>query len=88
MTTLGIVLVRLVDFYSIIIVIYVLMSWLPMTPDGLISSIYRFLGKICDPYLNLFKKMVPPIGGMIDISPIIALLVLQFATRLIVNFLL
>lgn len=88
MTTLGIVLVRLVDFYSIIIVVYVLMSWLPMTRDGLISSIYRFLGKICDPYLNLFKKMVPPIGGMIDISPIIALLVLQFAMRLIVRFLL
>ena len=86
--TFAYILIRLVDFYCTIIVVYVLMSWLPMSPDGIIASIYRFLGKICDPYLNLFKKMVPPIGGMIDISPIIALLVLQFATRLIVKLLL
>ena len=86
--TFAYILVRLVDFYCTIIVVYVLMSWIPMSQGGIISSIYGFLGKICDPYLNLFKKMVPPIGGMIDISPIIALLVLQFATRLIVRFLL
>lgn len=86
--TFAYILIRLVNFYSTIIVVYVLMSWIPMTEGGILSSIYKFLGKICDPYLNLFKKMVPPIGGMIDISPIIALLVLQFATRLIVNFLL
>jgi YggT family protein len=59
------------------------MSWIP-TRSGLVGDIYRALGALCDPYLNLFKRLIPPIGGMIDITPIIALLVLQFVVRLIV----
>lgn len=77
------ILVKLANLYSWIIFIYVLMSWIP-TRQGTLAEIERILGKICDPYLNLFKKLIPPIGGMVDITPIIALLVLQFAVRLIV----
>ncbi|HWI49632.1 MAG TPA: YggT family protein, partial [Rummeliibacillus sp.] len=36
----------------------------------------RFLAKICDPYLDFFRRFIPPIG-MIDISPIAALFVLN-----------
>lgn len=53
----------------------------------MIGDIYRILGKICDPYLNLFKRLIPPIGGMVDITPIIALLVLQLVVRFIVGIL-
>ncbi|WP_165056746.1 MULTISPECIES: YggT family protein [unclassified Adlercreutzia] len=76
-------LVRLADAYSLIIFIYVMMSWLP-TSRGIVADIYQVLAKVCDPYLNLFKRLIPPIGGMVDITPIIALLVLQFAVRLLV----
>lgn len=76
-------LVRLVDAYCLIIFAYVMMSWLP-TDRGILADIYHVLGKVCDPYLNLFKKVIPPIGGMVDITPIIALLVLQFAVRLLI----
>lgn len=79
---LTMLLVRLVDAYSLIIFVYVMMSWLPTT-RGIIADIYQVLGKICDPYLNLFRKLVPPLGGMVDITPIIALLVLQFGARLL-----
>lgn len=75
-------LVRLVDAYSLIIFVYVMMSWLPVD-RGILADIYQVLGKICDPYLNLFKKLIPPIGGMVDVTPIIALLVLQFGVRLL-----
>ena len=51
------------------------------------SDINTVLGKICDPYLNLFKKFIPPIGGMVDVSPIVALLVLQFGVRLLIGLL-
>lgn len=78
--------VKLADLYSMIIVVYVLLSWFPMNNGGVIADIYRVLGRLCDPYLNLFKKVIPPIGGMVDISPVIALLVLQFGVRLIVGF--
>lgn len=75
-------LVRLVDVYSFIIFAYVIMSWFPHQ-KGLLADIYRALGMLCDPYLNLFRKIIPPLGGMVDVTPIIALLVLQFGVRLI-----
>lgn len=77
------ILVALADTYSLVIFIYVMMSWIPMS-SGVIADIYSALGKICDPFLNLFKRLIPPIGGMIDITPIIALLVLQFGVRFLV----
>ncbi len=82
--TLLTIIVKLADLYSMLIVVYVLMSWFP-SMNGIIGDIYRTLGRVCDPYLNLFKKFIPPIGGMLDISPIVALLVLQFGVRLIVG---
>lgn len=78
-------LVRLIDLYCTIIVVYVLMSWLP-TDRGILKDINDVLGKVCDPYLDLFKRMIPPIGGFVDISPIFALLVLQLIVRVIVSF--
>ena len=74
------ILVSLSDAYSFVIVIYVLLSM-----GGIIEEIRNALGKICDPFLNLFKRLIPPIGGMVDITPIIALLVLQFGVRFIVS---
>ena len=75
--------VRLVDASSLIIFVYVMMSWLPVN-RGILADIYQVLGKVCDPYLNLFRKIIPPIGGMVDVTPIVALLVLQFGVRLLV----
>ena len=80
---LTLLLVRLADAYCMIIFVYVMMSWLP-TDRGLLADIYHVLGKVCDPYLNLFRRSIPPIGGMVDVSPIVALLVLQFGVRLLV----
>ncbi len=79
-------LVSLADAYSLVIFVYVMMSWIPMS-GGIVSDVYHALGKVCDPYLDLFRRFIPPIGGMVDISPILALLVLQFGVRLIVSFL-
>ena len=87
LTSLAYLIYAVADAYSMVIFIYVLMSWIPAS-SGIVSDIYRALGRICDPYLDLFRRFIPPIGGMVDISPIIALLVLQFGVRLIVGILL
>ena len=71
------------DIYVTLIIIYVLMSWLPNKEYGWVGSIYDALGRICDPFLDLFKRIIPPIGGMIDISPIFAIIVVQIIGRLI-----
>lgn len=76
------ILVRIVDVYTLLIFVYVLMSWLPQK-RGVIADIDNVLGKICEPYLGIFRKFIPPIGGMIDISPIIAIVALQLVIRLL-----
>jgi len=62
-----------ISAYSIVLVIYILMSWVPASRD---TGFGRFLEKIAEPYLGFFRKFIPPLG-MIDISPIIALLALR-----------
>jgi YggT family protein len=71
-----IILTKAIQIYSYAIIIYIFMSWFPGARE---SSIGQFLGKIVEPYLEPFRKIIPPIG-MLDISPIVALLALHFAT--------
>ncbi|WP_182199085.1 YggT family protein [Paraliobacillus salinarum] len=68
------IIMSLIDLYSMALVIYILMSWFPGARE---SSIGEFLAKICEPYLEPFRKIIPPIG-MLDISPIVAILVLTY----------
>ena len=65
----------LMQIYSYALIVYILMSWFPNARD---TSIGRFLGSICEPYLEVFRRFIPPIG-MMDFSPIVAFLVLNFA---------
>ncbi|MBE6465888.1 MAG: YggT family protein [Eggerthellaceae bacterium] len=71
--------------YSLLILVYCVLTWFPIRRDGVMADIFRFFQKICDPYLNLFRKIIPPIGGAIDVSPIIALVVLQLLVGLLVR---
>ena len=84
MLSLKYLIVSLSDAYSMIIFVYVMLSWFP-TDRGILADINNVLARICDPYLNLFKRLIPPIGGRVDVTPIVALLVLQFGVRLLVN---
>ncbi len=65
---------RAITFYNFLIIAYVLLSWLPAS--GAVWEIRKTIGTFVEPYLGLFRRIVPSMG-MIDISPIIALLVLQ-----------
>ena len=84
MLSLKYLIVSLSDAYSMIIFVYVMLSWFP-TDRVILADINNVFARICDPYLNLFKRLIPPIGGMVDVTPIVALLVLQFGVRLLVN---
>lgn len=72
-TVLGLI-VGAITIYSYALIIYILMSWFPGARD---SQFGYFLSKICEPYLEPFRRIIPPLG-MIDISPIVALLVLNY----------
>ena len=84
MLSIKYLIVSLADAYSMVLFVYVLMSWFP-TDRGILADINRVLAKVCDPSLKLFRQLMPPLGGMVDVTPIIALLVLQFGVRLLIN---
>jgi YggT family protein len=66
------------SIYFYMIIAYVLMSWLPNARESFIGEL---LGKLVEPYLSIFRRFIPPIGGVIDLSPIIAIFALQFIIR-------
>jgi uncharacterized protein YggT (Ycf19 family) len=63
------------EIYRYLIFGYVLLSWFPNARESFIG---QMLGKIVEPYVGIFRKFIPPIGGVIDLSPIVALLALHF----------
>jgi len=71
------IIAQLVSIYQWALIIYIFMSWFPNARD---TAIGQFLARICEPFLEPFRRIVPSIG-MIDISPIVAFLVLRFAVN-------
>lgn len=65
------------SIYSVMLLIRVLSSWIP---ELYRYKTVRFLFFLTDPYLNLFRRLIPPLG-MIDISPIFAFIALQFIEK-------
>jgi len=66
------------QIYLVLLIIRVLLSWFPNV-DWL-SPPFSVLSQLTDPYLNLFRSIIPPLGG-IDFSPILAFLLLQFVAQ-------
>jgi YggT family protein len=71
------IIAQLIGLYRWALIIYILMSWFPNARS---SAIGEFLARICEPFLEPFRRFIPSLG-MIDISPIVAFLVLNFATQ-------
>lgn len=83
---LSLVIYQLFRIYSIILVVYVLMSWIPYGASKWVEDIRAVLASVSEPYLGLFRRIIPPLG-MIDFSPVIAIIVLQLIERLILAIL-
>ena len=71
-----------VEFYSYLLIIRVLLTWFPTVDWS--SQPFAALSQISDPYLNLFRSIIPPLGGM-DFSPILAFLALNIVGNLLNN---
>lgn len=76
--TLAYIVNRVLDFYGLLILFYVILSWFPVGRGGVLSDIYRVLASVCEPYIGIFRRIVPIAGAGIDFSPLIALLVLRY----------
>jgi YggT family protein len=67
-------------FYTIFLMARIIGSWFPAFAN---HKIMHFVGFYTDPYLNLFRRFIPPIGGMLDLSPLLGFFALQLLERLI-----
>lgn len=82
--------IRIVDIlfevYMIMLFVRIISSWFPEYRD---TRLIQFIAFYTDPYLNIFRRIIPPIG-MLDISPIIAFFALSFieqAVKILVTLL-
>ena len=70
-----------VGLYTFVIVVYILTSWLRLPYSRWLNRIQRFLYDVSEPYLRIFRRMLPSAGGL-DFSPIVAIIVLVVIDRL------
>ena len=72
------IVVRIIDFYVILVLAYVILSW--FRPQGFLYEIFHVIGSVVEPYVGLFRRFMPPTGA-VDFSPLVAILVLQYVLR-------
>jgi YggT family protein len=68
-----------INVYIYLIIARVLLSWLPAPRGDVARSIYKMIHDVTEPYLGLFRRILPSLGGRgmgIDLSPMIAIMVL------------
>jgi len=79
------VVIAVLNLYTLLIFVWALFSWFDHS-KGVLSDIYTALDKLVRPYVSLFKRFIPPMGGL-DLSPLVALVVLQILSRLLIAIL-
>jgi YggT family protein len=75
MTLIVTVLANFINIYIYLLIARILLSWFQTAEWA--DRIISFLSPVTDPYLNIFRSFIPPLGG-IDISAILAIFLLQF----------
>jgi YggT family protein len=75
--------------YIILVLLNVLISWVPRMPyNRPLRATLDFVKETTDPYLNLFRRFLPPIGGggmALDLSPMIGVILLFVARAVVVG---
>jgi len=86
--------IRIISFlfqlYEFLIFVRVLLSWVATNPSSPVAThpAVQLLYRITDPVLVPLRRLIPPIGGVLDLSPVIALIVLELLRQLITRLLL
>lgn len=66
--------------YTVMLFIRVIGSWFPSYQN---HSFMRFIYHYTEPYLAFFRKIIPPLGGVLDLSPILGFLLLGILERIV-----
>jgi YggT family protein len=69
--------------YTVLLFLRIVSFWFPAWQH---HQFVRFLSFYTDPYLNIFRRLIPPLGGALDLSPILAFFVLRILELLLLSF--
>src|ERR1044072_2960815 len=72
--------------YTLVLFAYILTSWLRLPYSPTLNRIQRFLYDVSEPYLRLFRRVLPSMGPL-DLSPLIATIVLWLLARVLIGIL-
>ena len=72
-----------IGLYWLVIFVYILASWLRLPYSPTLNRIQRFLYDVCEPYLRVFRRLLPSMGA-IDLSPMLALIFLIVIDRFLI----
>jgi YggT family protein len=72
-----------VGVYILLIFAYIITSWIRLPYSPTLNRVQRFLYDVCEPYLRLFRRVLPSLGPL-DLSPIVAVFVLIILNQVIV----
>lgn len=69
--------------YGLVILVYIVTSWLRLPYSTTLNRIQRFLYDVCEPYIRLFRRVLPATGAL-DLSPMLALIALGVIDRFLI----
>ena len=69
--------------YGLVIFVYIITSWLRLPYSPTLNRIQRFLYDVCEPYIRLFRRLLPGTGAL-DFSPMLALIALGVIDRFLI----
>jgi YggT family protein len=75
-----------ISVYILLLFAYIITSWFQLPYSVWLNRIQRFLYDVCEPYLRIFRRILPPLGPL-DLSPIIAIISLYVIRVVILSIL-
>jgi uncharacterized protein YggT (Ycf19 family) len=75
-----------ITLYGIVLLVYILMSWVRLPYSPTLNRIQRFLHDVSEPYLRLFRRLLPSAGAF-DLSPVLAFVSLTAIDLLVIRIL-
>ncbi len=71
-----------IGVYTLLILAYIITSWIRLPYSTWLNRVQRFLYDVCDPYLRIFRRLLPPFGPL-DLSPMLGVVVLYLIDRIL-----
>jgi uncharacterized protein YggT (Ycf19 family) len=75
-----------IGVYTLLILAFIISTWIRLPYSPWLNRVQRFLYDVCDPFLRLFRKVIPPIGPL-DLSPMVAVIALYAIDQIVSSLL-